>query len=208
MLRRWRRMRSMTTLVSWRTRMLIGIWVPGTLHSKPPGFCSNIKSGIRQRVNDGTGSGPNWGSRCGPVASRSAQADQRLGSKPAQHASAPCGRGSDETGRHRHSGQRLRFRGRAWRAPRAGRRDPRHPKVRRPVRRLLCRRTRPRIASLVLCAQGGRGHVFRFSARKGRAANDFLAISDRGANRQVRLEAVDARNPVDTRVVRAVNQCA
>jgi hypothetical protein len=52
------------------------------------------------------------------------------------------------------------------------------------------------------------GGTFSNLGAEGARGQYFLAVSDRGANRQVRLEAVDARNPVDTRVVRAVNQCA
>lgn len=59
--------------------------------------------------------------------------------------------------------------------------------------------------SFVPKADGG---TFSNVGASGARAYYFLAVSDRGMSRQVRLEPAEASLSLDARVVRAVNQCA
>lgn len=58
--------------------------------------------------------------------------------------------------------------------------------------------------SFVPKADGG---TFSNLGAKGAGSHYFLAVSDLGARRHVRLESANAGSPVDARVVRAVNSC-
>jgi hypothetical protein len=59
--------------------------------------------------------------------------------------------------------------------------------------------------SFVPKADGG---TFSNAGARGARSYYFLAVSDRGMSRQVRLEPAEAGLPIDLRIVRAVNQCA
>ena len=58
--------------------------------------------------------------------------------------------------------------------------------------------------SFVPKADGG---TFSNLGARGAQNHYFLAVSDHGLSRQVRLEPAEASLPLDARVVRAVNQC-
>jgi hypothetical protein len=52
------------------------------------------------------------------------------------------------------------------------------------------------------------GGTFSNVGARGATSLYFLAVSDRGRTREIRLEAASPGSAVDSRVARAVNQCA